>query len=270
MGVFSDTIAALTPERDYQFSMATSTSTLVDSGTDTANLASFGDPGTYARIAGPTTYETDFALPTEESGNLRYWVGTAGVNEINHAQGTLIIGWRFRSGWDANLQTLMGYGNTGGAIGLLPYIDTARKVNIRIANTAGVNQHSFLSTGAPIASTDTDWHLLVVRQPADGGGLEVFLDGAVLPGTLTTIGSATADWWFGTISSLTSARSTVARNNNGGNRLDGDLTRIVITDTVITDTQITTLWNNYFTEVTGFDTKSIRRRGRRLFFDFSA
>lgn len=268
---FSTTITALAPERDYQFSMSTSSVALVDSGSDAVNLPAFGDSGTFGRIAGPTVYEGDFALPCEESGNFREWVGTAGVDEILHSAGTLVVAFRMRSGWQAAGNCpIFGYGNTGGGVSYLCYLTPTGQVYVRAFNGGGVNEIGYVTAANTITDTDTDWHLLIVRQPDDGTGWDFYLDGSAVSTTKTLVGAATNDWWFSDISALASCRLSVAQFNNGGGNFSGDLSRIVITDTVATDQQIADLWANYLELSSTFGSKTIRRRGRRLFFDFSA
>jgi len=120
---------------------------------------------------------------------------------------------------------------------------------------------------------DGEWHIVVVRQKADGTGLEWFLDSAVpIIGTETLSGTFDADSWSNDVfgaTSYTGDRSYFGIDgHNITSQFVGDIAAFGTTDVAESDANIEALLESSgLASNNPFGNKTKRRRNRRMFTD---
>lgn len=144
-----------------------------------------------------------------------------------------------------------------------------------VPNGFGSNSLNAFPTSS-IELDDDEWHFVAVRQKADGTGPELYVDGSWLATTVNTLGTATEDDFFSTfhtaIGGLIDSFALAAPSANSSLADDrwwnGLQSHFAIFGSALSDVVIADLYAEWLGGPE-FDNKTIRRKGRKLFFDFS-
>jgi hypothetical protein len=125
-----------------------------------------------------------------------------------------------------------------------------------------------LSSGVAVA--DDVWHLAIIRQPADGTGVELFIDTRTDVGTSKTEhGTSDFDWWWADMSATNIDYFTLGNNTSNTDRWnDGDIALFGMDDSALSDGVIDAifdLWGGAGGAGDIFALKNVRRSNRRLF-----
>jgi len=151
-------------------------------------------------------------------------------------------------------------------------ISTTGFIQFRAYNTSG-GTNFYRSIETIGGYNDGEWHIVVVRQKADGTGLEWFVDNtAPALGTETTSGTFDVDSWSNDVFGATAwtGRKTVfgIDGHNVNNQFVGDIAAFGTTDVAESDANIEALLiSSGIASNNPFGNKTKRRRNRRMFTD---
>lgn len=190
--------------------------------------------------------------------------GKATQSCTGHTEGTIILVFQTASAGIATSGVFVVQNTTG-----------ARKLEARVRG--GANDDFFFqmeegSNNCQVFCADTtvndgEPHIVVIRQKADGTGVEVFIDGTIDKVTsISTAGTYTSDSWFEDVFGvLTSGDNTYVGSLYGAsNKFDGYIGAVAATDVAISDANLSLLMEESGL-ADNFASKTIRRTGRRLF-----
>ena len=124
-----------------------------------------------------------------------------------------------------------------------------------------------VDTTALTAVDDNEWHFFLIRQKADGTGPEIYVDGSWAAVTRTVLGTATLDdWWqsFDVAVSIDAFRLGRSSATTSPQLVNGEMSHFAIWDSALSDASVNSLYNSWLGEIS-YSTKTIRRKGRRLF-----
>ncbi|MHA2084977.1 MAG: hypothetical protein ACXABD_14560 [Candidatus Thorarchaeota archaeon] len=121
---------------------------------------------------------------------------------------------------------------------------------------------------------DDQWHILVLRQKADGAtGMEFWIDGVNVPSTTIaeTDPSYGINTWLSDIFSASFAHQYTVGNSSTGTAWDGEIAGWGITDTAPSDAQILQMAEDFelFDASAKFRVKTARTSTRNMLYDFT-
>ena len=135
-----------------------------------------------------------------------------------------------------------------------------------------LDRRKWLSSG--LSLNDGEWHLVLIRQPNDGSGLDIFVDDGVNPSTAFTESAdgsgVDADGWFlDALNNSTVSDGSAVGDINNSSFWNGEMALLGYDDTSPTDQAVADLFAETPFLGPDFSNKTIRRPGRRLTFDFT-
>jgi hypothetical protein len=121
---------------------------------------------------------------------------------------------------------------------------------------------------------DDQWHILVLRQKADGAtGMEFWIDGNNIPSTtiVETDPSYGIDTWFSDIFAASAFHEYTVGNSSTGTAWDGEIAGFGVTDTAPSDAQIIQMAEDFDFDTGGakFSIKTRRNRNRYMVYDYT-
>ena len=153
-------------------------------------------------------------------------------------------------------------------------MDSSNQVQLRLSNSNGNYYHVQDATdGSYINPADGNWHLIVWRQKNDGTGAELWVDNVsqALTQPVSAPTGIDNDSWISDCLGASHTANVVTYlgydQRSSSDLFTGKMGGIGFTDTAITDEQVSSL---YTESVAIFGTKTLRRRGRRLYADLTA
>jgi hypothetical protein len=212
----------------------TSGNSCADTGTGTnANMSHSAPTGITVGQTGDVGYETDNAYTIANAGQ----IVDAAAPSILHTSGH--IGFVFKSGaaWANDILFTSGSSSTSEFMFFAP--STLGRMTFQFASVS--NSVNVVTTNIGDDLLDDVYHLVVVAQPGDTTGVNIYIDGALMVnGTETYNGTSDADSWFHDAPSA--GRFAIASAAALGNNIwDGEIAKVWISDDVPTDGQMTVL-----------------------------
>ena len=250
MGTFTDLIqTTMNAEHDYTFE-GTASATLTDQAF-TNDLTAGGSGGTGSQT-GPTTYEADNGIDLEAT---RYWSSGYGTQEISDATGAMLFSCRVNTGASGALR-LYSFGNSGGAYELYVRVNMGvgeNRVQVGVGDGIAVRAMLWESPVDSIAE-DTDY-LIIVSQPGDGTGVDIWINGAAQTISETVTGAGSSDDWFDYIAPLSTIRHMIGAgaSSTPNQHFDGIIYRAALNMTVPTTQNVADLYAAWDTPQTVYD-----------------
>lgn len=244
-----------------------------NSGAAAANLP---DVGTFVsgdfRQAGPVTdfAGTDYSVAFSGSNSGRRTTGS--MQQTNQATGTFAVAFKADAA-DSGRSMLWGQGTTFRVARMEFSLNASGFFEIFLRHDDSGSDEATWTGNVDLR--DEQWHLVIIRQKNDGTGMEIYIDTDVV-GSLSRADGAgfTGDdnsWmqYVATTSAGTERQYCADNGFTGGDHFDGNLALIGLDPTPISDADITILMAGGLWSAINFANKTIRRQGRKLFFDYT-
>lgn len=218
---------------------------LGDSGPGGQSLVTIGaTPGFQAETPmalEPTTFAIEFLRSSNESISLQ------NLADYAAATGTILFFFKTSSQTGNGVITAQSLN----ALGLHVFVDgTNDRITVQISDGAAGPANFLQSQFTPPASPiDGDWHLCAIRQPADEGGPNWFLDGVFYAADSDEVvqdltGTATNDFWFSStqVGDFPADDTYIGAIATSSTTFNGRVFNVVWDSALWTDAELTAYW----------------------------